>query len=177
MKTAILILSTLLSTPLLAARTQAAPLAANALPQIKSGRWEIQAKLQELPGFEQLSTACVDANTQDTLIRQKNQCSQITLVNQSHNRWVFDSVCQQDGSTVSARSTFSGNPQSQLHVDVQSHFSPPWRGLTRAHGSAVARWRGAACPADQKPGSIKVRSYQTDLNRVRLEDVLQRLPR
>ena len=172
----------LLFITLLFTGTSATPLFAAALtlaqklPQIKSGHWEIRAQVDELPGFEQISTACVDARTRDALIRQSGECSKITLVDYTSHSWEFDSTCKLDGSTAISRSAFSGDPQTLLKGEANSTFTPPWRGLSQAHGKVTARWVGATCPADQKPGSVKVRRFAADFGKINVDELLKNLP-
>ena len=131
--------------------------AANAadLPKRKPGLWEIQMRMDGMPGMGPLQQ-CIDANTDNLLEQkaraQKSTCSTID-VKTTGNTVVVHAVCQADGSTVTTDAVFEGTFDSAYTGKIRLRYTPPLQGMSESNLTQEARWRGP-CLAGQKPGDV-----------------------
>jgi hypothetical protein len=65
------------------------------------------------------------------------------------------SVCKTSHGTVSSKMRVIGDMQSAYHIEVASHRDPPVGGMADTQTTMEAKWLGA-CPADMKPGDMRV---------------------
>ena len=147
------------SASLLVCGLTAASLASSALaadmPKRKSGLWEINTRMEGMPGMGPMQQ-CIDQNTDDLMQQQakkeKTSCSVMDIKPQG-NKVTIHSVCKMEGSTATTDAVFIGAFESSYKGEMHTRFSPPMHGMSESKMSIDARWLGP-CKAGQKPGDV-----------------------
>lgn len=139
-----------------------AALAQDGLPQRKAGLWE--TSMQMAGGMS--SRQCVDAKTDAEMQRKgmaggggDSQCKQ-TSMKRSGGRLEIQTDCISSEGKSRVVSTITGDFQDHYKMDNKMSFDPPRHGKSEARMTIEAKYLGA-CPADMKPGDIRMASGMT----------------
>ena len=145
----------------------ALPLLAQAqdgMPRRKAGLWEMTMQMQGMPGGMG-SRQCIDDKTDEALQRKameggpQSHCTQ-SGVKRSAGGVEFQSDCTSPEGKSHVVARLSGDMQAGYRMDNQVSFDPPRHGLREAHMTVDAKYLGA-CPADMKPGDIRMANGMT----------------
>jgi hypothetical protein len=125
------------------------------MPKRKSGLWEINTRMEGMPGMGPMQQ-CIDQNT-DNLMQQraeknKADCSVMDIKPQG-NKVTIHSVCKMQGSTATTDAVFVGAFDAAYKGDMLTRFSPPMHGMSESKMSFDAKWLGP-CKPGQKPGDM-----------------------
>ncbi len=146
--------ASLLVCGLAAASLTAGALAAD-MPKRKSGLWEINTRMDGMPGMGPMQQ-CVDQNSDNLMQQQaeknKPDCSVMDIKPQG-NRVSIHSVCKTQGTTATTDAVFVGAFDSAYKGDMLTRFSPPMHGMSESKMSFEAKWLGP-CKPGQKPGDM-----------------------
>lgn len=128
---------------------------AGELPGRKPGLWEIDTRMNGLPGIGAVQQ-CIDAGS-DNLLEQKagngrSNCS-VMEIKPSANRVTIHAVCKIDSTTVTTDAVFEGNFDSAYKGTIKLRYQPPMQGLGESSLSQAGRWLGP-CKSGQKPGDL-----------------------
>ena len=125
------------------------------MPKRKSGLWEINTRMEGMPGMGPMQQ-CIDQNTDDLMQqrakKEKVNCSVLDIKPQG-NTVTIHSVCKMEGSTVTTDAAFVGAFDAAYKGDMHMRFSPPMHGMSESKMSIDAKWLGA-CKPGQKPGDV-----------------------
>lgn len=127
------------------------------LPARRSGLWEITS--QGSAGGQKLPATtlqiCIEQGRDDITgdpREARRQCPKMD-VKRSGNTTVVESVCRQDGHTVTSRSVISGDLAGNYRMENTSRFDPPMNGMQTLSSITTGRWLGP-CKPGQKHGSM-----------------------
>lgn len=137
------------------------PVTAADMPQRKSGLWEIRTETraggQAMPGPMTMQV-CID-HKQDNMTADpsdqrtlKQRCSKMD-VKQSGKSVTIDSVCTQEGHTVTSRTTITGNMTTDYRMQTRAQFAPPMHGMATMESTMSGKWLGP-CKPGQKHGAM-----------------------
>ena len=130
-----------------------AALAADDAPKRKSGLWHITMSGAHTPRM--LLEECVDRDSDDfSKPQDEASCSKVDIRRQGAAVNV-ETVCKEEGSTVTARGTFSGNFDSAYKGSFKMSFNPPMQGMRETTMQTEARWVGP-CKPGQRPGEMNM---------------------
>ena len=137
------------------ASTFAVAAVAAEMPKRKAGLWEINTRMEGMPGMGPMQQ-CIDQTTDDLMQQRakkdKPDCSVMDIKPQG-NKVTIHSVCKMDGTTATTDATFVGAFDSSYKGDMNTRFSPPMHGMSESKMTIEAKWLGA-CKAGQKPGDV-----------------------
>jgi hypothetical protein len=137
------------------------------VPHRKSGLWVMAMDATGGPGVQLKTQACVDSATDKDLAwrgprSQAKNCSK-TEMHPTLGGVTFDSVCKAGPRTITTHGVVKGDFNKSYDVQMTNHIDPPPPGMTSDMKlSMKATWAGP-CPADMKPGEMKM-----DLSGMRL---------
>jgi hypothetical protein len=141
----------------LALATVASVAAAQEMPKLKPGLWEIVRKSERAGEPGQRTVVCTDEVVQRQmwdigLGTMRGACSKSEL-RIAGGRGTGDFVCSMGGSTTrtKAQIVFTGETGYRIHADTT--YQPPLNGQARARSIIEARHLGA-CKSGQQPGDI-----------------------
>lgn len=162
------------SASLLVCGLTVAGLASNALaadmPKRKSGLWEINTRMEGMPGMGPMQQ-CIDQNTDDLMQQQakkeKTNCSVMDIQPQG-NKVSIHSVCKMEGSTATTDGVFIGAFDSSYKGNMHTRFSPPMHGMSESKMSIDAKWLGP-CKPGQKPGDMMM----PNMNGVNINEMMK----
>lgn len=132
---------------------------ADSFPPRKPGLWNFTT---ELPGGKNIETKqCIDAATDADMMRQGEKAQEAMGGNCTKNEikkvdssYVSEITCtQKNQMKFKAKTTFSGDFNSQFSAVTESEFDPPIQGANAMKMQVDARWIGP-CGKDMKPGDI-----------------------
>lgn len=137
------------------------------LPARKAGLWKMAVSVPGTPAGGGDSDQCIDARTDAALQRKAVQtgpgeCTQ-TAVRMTSAGHEFESICKtpQGRSVTAVR--ISGDPQ-RAYTIVMTHREEPARKSVPDQTIMVkATWAGA-CPADMKPGDVRMAGARFNVN-------------
>lgn len=133
------------------------PVGAADLPARKPGLWEIQTRMEGMPGGMGPIQQCIDRHTDNVMQQQaegmKPDCSRMEVKPQGAGRIVMHSVCRIEGSTATTDAVFTGSFESGYKNEMQVRYNPPLHGMREARMTQEARWLGP-CKPGQKPGDV-----------------------
>lgn len=138
------------------------PLVASAqdLPKRKAGLWEVSMEMPNRPGQTMKSQQCVDEKS-DALTQKKlmddqadSRCEHKTTQRNASGTAVSYTCTSARGKTT-GNMKLSGDMQSRYTMDNHARFEPPRHGMSEATVKVQGQWMGA-CPADMKPGEIRM---------------------
>lgn len=139
---------------LMAASLAGSALAAD-LPKRKSGLWEMNTRMEGMPGMGPMQQ-CIDQNTDNLMQQQaeknKADCSVMDIKPQG-NKVTIHSVCKMQGSTATTDAVFMGAFDASYKGDMLTRFSPPMHGMSESKMTIDAKWLGP-CKPGQKPGDV-----------------------
>ena len=137
----------------------AAPAFADDLPRRKPGLWETTMSSGQMQGRNVVSQQCIDEKTDADLLKNavggKNSSCSKPEMKRIAKGWEFDSVCKQGEGTITSHTTITGDFNSQYTMDIKGRRTPPLNGVSDFQSTVNARHLGA-CPADMKPGDMKI---------------------
>lgn len=162
------------SASLLVCGLTAAGLACSALaadmPKRKSGLWEINTRMEGMPGMGPMQQ-CIDQNTDDLMQQQakkeKTNCSVMDIKPQG-NKVSIHSVCKMEGSTATTDGVFIGAFDSSYKGNMHTRFSPPMHGMSESKMAIDAKWLGP-CKPGQKPGDVMM----PNMNGVNINEMMK----
>lgn len=133
------------------------PAVAQDLPARKPGFWEVEIKADQEPPMT--ARQCIDAQTDARLQKagqgvMEGNCSKNVMQRQGGG-WAGESVCTLGKSTITSRSTITGDFASEFRMVVDAQYSPPLMGMARSVSTITQRHKGA-CPAGWKPGDMEL---------------------
>lgn len=141
--------------------TLSAAAVAAEMPKRKPGLWETSMKAAQMQGRSVTAQQCVDEKSDADMFKRamsnggkNSNCSQQTS-KRTANGWEFDAVCKSGNGTMTTHGVATGDFNSQYTMTMQSHHTPPLDGQSDFQTIISARHIGA-CPADMKPGDMKV---------------------
>jgi hypothetical protein len=127
--------------------------AADGLPPIKPGLWEIETKMDG-QGIEKMKQ-CMSADSIKQLSAAGQKMGGMKCAPQkttkSGGAYTTSIECQMLGSTMASTSTMTGDFNSQFTVDSKTSFTPPLMGQSGSVAKSTARFLGA-CTDGMKPG-------------------------
>jgi len=142
----------------------ASAFAADDLPVLKSGLWELSRSTSQQPETKRMTTMCLDESVQAEMREfglgvAKELCSKSDRRIEG-NRLTIDAVCKLGVTTMTTHSvmTFSGN--TAYHTEGSATYDPPMPNMSEAKSSIDGKWVGE-CKAGQQPGDITLESGQT----------------
>lgn len=142
---------------LLAAFGLGLPASAQDLPARKPGFWEAEIKSDQEPPVT--TRQCIDAQT-DARLQKAGQgvmdgnCSK-NVMQRDGSGWRGESVCRLGTTTITSRSTVTGDFSSEFRMVVDAQYAPPLMGKTQSSTTVTHRFKGA-CPAGWKPGDMEL---------------------
>lgn len=142
---------------LLAALGLGLPASAQDLPARKPGFWEIEIKSDQEPPMT--TRQCIDAQT-DARLQKAGQgvmdgnCAKNVMQRQGSG-WAGESVCTLGKTTITSRSTVTGDFGGEIRMTVDTRYDPPLMGQARSSSTITQRFKGA-CPAGWKPGDMEL---------------------
>ena len=134
--------------------------AADGLPHRRSGVWETTMHRDRQGAAPMKTQQCVDDKTDEAMQRMAVEgnaamhCER-TAFNKVAGGFESNSICKTAQGTITSRMRVVGDMQSTYRVEVSAHRDPPVGDLGDTHSVMEARWLGA-CPADMKPGDMRV---------------------
>ena len=141
------------------------PAGAHDLPVRKPGFWEIQIKSDQEPVMT--SRQCIDAQT-DARLQKAGQgvmdgnCSK-NVTQRQGSGWAGESVCTLGKTTITSRSTVTGDFGSEIRMTVDARYDPPLMGQAQSSTTITQRFKGA-CPAGWKPGDMELPGTNQRMN-------------
>lgn len=162
-----------MSTPVRPALIAAAALiacsavSAQDMPKRKPGLWEVSMEMQGMPPAMagRTSSQCVDEKTDSEMQRKawqnqaKTQCS-APSVKRGAGSTTVDVDCTSDEGKSHMTAKITGDMQSAYRMDNHMTFDPPRHGMREMNMVINAKHAGA-CPADMKPGDIRLAGGMT----------------
>jgi hypothetical protein len=138
--------------------------AAQDLPRLKSGLWEMSNSTSSAPGVSMRSTVCLDASVQRDVLgmsagMMQTMCSKRDL-RVSGNRITGDLVCKMGDSTIKSRSVMTLRGDTAYRTEARATFDPPFAGMAQTDTVIEGRYVGA-CKPGQKPGDMTTPTGQT----------------
>jgi len=134
------------------------------LPARKPGAWDIRVTPKMPPGLPQMAMhLCLDAATDKAIMERSLAFSEDCTMQQSRDgeSIVIDSVCERNGGKQTAHTVISGDFQSAYTIEIVGDGTPSTHAQpTHTEITQQAQWLGE-CPADLKPGEVKLPSGQT----------------
>lgn len=131
------------------------------MPQRKSGLWESTMSSAQMGNTKVTSQQCIDAKTDADMLKkamgngaQSSDCSQHNT-KRTASGFEMDSVCKQGDGTFTSHMVVTGDFNSQYKMEMTGRRTPSKQGMSDFQSTVVARHVGA-CPADMKPGDMKV---------------------
>ncbi|WP_300319843.1 DUF3617 family protein [Accumulibacter sp.] len=125
------------------------------LPRRKPGLWEINSRMQGMPGIGAMQQ-CIDQHSDDLMQQQaskeKHNCSVLDVRTQG-NKVTVHSVCQLQGTEATTDAVFVGTFDSAYKGEMQTRFKPPMNGVSESKATIDARWIGP-CKPGQKAGDV-----------------------
>lgn len=125
------------------------------MPKRKSGLWEINMRMEGVPGMGPMQQ-CIDQSTDDLMQQQAKKgemnCS-VMDVKTLGNKVTIHSVCLIEGSTATTDGVFEGAFDSSYKSTMKTRFNPPMHGRSESNMALDARWLGP-CKPGQKPGDV-----------------------
>jgi hypothetical protein len=142
----------------------ASAFAADDLPVLKSGLWELSRSTSQQPETKRMTTMCLDESVQAEMREfglgvAKELCSKSDRRVEG-NRLIIDAVCKLGVTTMTTHSvmTFSGN--TAYHTEGSATYDPPMMNMSESKSSIDGKWVGE-CKSGQQPGDITLESGQT----------------
>jgi hypothetical protein len=138
---------------------------AQELPARKPGFWEIQIKADQDPAMTMHQ--CLDAQT-DARLQQagsgvmESNCSK-NVMQRDGSGWRGESVCRLGKTTLTSRSTITGDFGSEFRMVVDARYDPPMMGKAQSSTTVTHRFKGA-CPAGWKPGDMELPGTNQRMN-------------
>lgn len=130
---------------------------ADTFPSRKAGLWEVNIQSQ---GQQPVRVRhCIDAKT-DAQMQQMGQglaqdaCSKNELRRDGAG-WAGESVCKMGTSTITSRSTITGDPNREIRMVVDATYAPPMMGMSKSQTTITQRHAGD-CPAGWRAGDMEV---------------------
>jgi hypothetical protein len=130
------------------------------LPKRKPGLWEVSMELPNRPGQAMKSQQCVDDKS-DAMAHKKamddqadSRCENKSVRRDASGTEVNYTCTSARGKTTGTLK-LSGDMQSRFTMDNHARFDPPRHGMSEATVKTQGQWMGA-CPADMKPGEIRM---------------------
>ncbi|MDB5799967.1 MAG: hypothetical protein JWL63_906 [Rhodocyclales bacterium] len=134
---------------------------AQEMPRRKPGLWESTMSSPQMQGRNVVSQQCVDEKTDADMLKRtvpdagkESSCTRQGMTRLA-NGWEFDTVCKQADGTLTMHAKITGDFGSQYKMEVTGHRTPPKKGMAEIQSTMTARHLGA-CPADMKPGDMKI---------------------
>jgi len=166
------------SAPLLFLGLLAAALAGQALaadtPKRKAGLWEINTRMDGMPGMGAMQQ-CIDQNTDDLMQQRakkgKADCSVMDIKSQG-DKVTIHSVCKIEATTATTDAVFVGSFDSAYKGDMNTRFSPPMHGMSESKMAMDAKWLGP-CKAGQKPGDVIMPNMSGAMADPRLQEMMK----
>ena len=139
----------------LAATTLAGETLAADTPKRKTGLWEINMKMEGVPGLGAIQQ-CIDQNTDNLMqqheMKEKSDCSVMDIKHQD-DKYTVHSVCKFGGSTATTDAEFNGSFETAYKGDINTSYNPPMYGRSESKVSMAAKWL-SPCKPGQKPGDV-----------------------
>ena len=136
-----------------------APAFAQDMPSRKPGLWETTMNSPQAAGQNMVSLQCIDEKTDAAMLKKGMHGNDASCQQQSMKRTAnsveFDSVCKQADGVMTSRVTMTGDFKSQYKMEIKGKLTPPKNGMGEFQSTMNARHMGA-CPADMKPGDMKI---------------------
>lgn len=134
-------------------------------PPRKPGLWEISVQSDKEPAVN--TRQCIDEKTDAKLQQAGRGMVQANCAKDSTRRegsgWVSESVCKVGNSTVTSRSTISGDFNREIKFVVDAQFAPPFMGTAKSSTTVVQKW-GGACPAGWRAGDMELPGMKQRMN-------------
>lgn len=130
------------------------------LPRRKPGLWEVAMELPGRAGTPMTSQQCVDDKT-DALAQRRafddaaDARCQHKVTRRSGDGMEADYTCTSRRGKTSGTMKLTGSMDSRYTMENHMRFDPPRRGTSEATFKMQAEWKGA-CPADMKPGEMRM---------------------
>ena len=126
------------------------PVVADALemPQPKLGQWEKRVQYsydgapRTLAGTTQLCWTAVDLESGRKILEEAIKNCSKNEVRKEGSKWINNSVCKLDSSTVTAQMTREFNGENAYHDDMNLTFNPPLDEHSRVHMVTDGKWLG-----------------------------------
>ena len=121
--------------------------AADDLPKRKLGLGEVTV---DSDGVSRSMRQCVNADTDDELRQMGSQMGQNCArqeVRKEGAAYVSEAECTMAGSTITARTVFTGDFTSNYQGDVTAKYNPPLLGKSEGKTKITARWIGPCEPS------------------------------
>lgn len=139
--------------------------AQDGMPRRKAGLWEMSMELPGRAGATMKSTHCVDARSEEQA-RQRAlddapdaRCEQRNL-KRSADGVEFEFTCTSGRGKTEGRTRLTGDMGSRYTMENQVRFDPPRGGMAEGKMTLRGQWVGA-CPADMKPGEMRMAGLPT----------------
>jgi hypothetical protein len=138
--------------------------AAQDLPKLKAGLWEMTNVSSRNPGQPMKSTVCLDTTLQQDMIRMgtgmmQGMCSKHDL-KVSGNKVTGEAICNLGGSTMTSRSVMTMTGDTAYRTEAHARFDPPMMGSAQSDTVIEGRYLGA-CRPGQRPGDMTMPNGQT----------------
>lgn len=139
------------------------------MPKLKSGLWESTTTTNAAKGAAAQAnkhTMCVDEKfNKDMMSFSQNmgaQCSKHTM-RRDGNRVLGEAECTMGKTVVKSQSVTTFTSDTAFRAENRATFTPPMAGMNESLTTQEGRYVGA-CPADMKPGDIKVHGRIMNIN-------------
>ena len=133
---------------------------AETLPHRKDGLWETSMSVAQRAASGIKAQQCIDGKTDEAMQHRAMEgdpslkCERAT-VKKTSGGFDTSSVCKTSRGKLTSQMHITGDMQSAYRMEISSHRDPPQGTLTDTKTVVDAKWLGA-CPADMKPGDMRV---------------------